>query len=68
MEKINKNTTLEKVLQVKGGEEILRKHGLPCVSCPMAAMEMKFLKLGEVCERYGIGVEEVVNELNEKMK
>lgn len=66
MPEINKNFTLDKIMKIKGAEEILRKHGLPCLSCPMAQMEMKFLKLGEVCERYGIDLDKLLEELNKK--
>ena len=33
-------TTLAKILEKKGAPEILTKHGVPCISCPMAAMEI----------------------------
>ena len=49
--RFTKETTLDKVVEVKGAEEVLAKHGVPCVSCPMAKMEMGFLRLGDVCER-----------------
>lgn len=64
MKKITKDSTLKEIMKIKGAEEILRKGGVPCVSCPMAQMELEFLKLGEVCERYGIKVEKVLGELN----
>lgn len=63
-EKITKETVLEEVLKIKGAEDVLERFGLPCLHCPMAKMEIGFLKLGEVCERYGIKAEEVVKELN----
>jgi len=63
-EKITKETTLDKIVEVKGAEEVLRKQGVPCVSCPMAAREMKFLKLGEIWRRYGIGADKLLEELN----
>lgn len=61
---ITKNTTLGKILEVKGAEEILAKFNFPCLTCPMAQMEMSSLKLGDVCERYGIELEKVLGELN----
>lgn len=60
---ITKETTLEEVLKHKGAEEILSRHNLPCLHCPMSAMEMGVLKIGEVCETYGIDSEKVLAEL-----
>ena len=61
---INKDALLEKVLEVKGAEEVLTKHNFPCVSCPMAQMEMNVLKIGEVCNMYGIPLEPLLKDLN----
>ena len=62
---ITEETTLEEVLK-QGGEEILTKHGVPCVTCPMAKMEMQFLKIGDICSRYGIDLAKLLEELNKK--
>ncbi len=62
--KITKSTKLKDVLKIRGAEEVLLKHDLPCLSCPMAAFEMEFLKLGEVAETYGIDINKLVEELN----
>jgi len=61
---INKNTTLEKILEKFGAEEILAKHGIPCIGCPMAKFEMTELKIGEVCKTYGINVKKLLKDLN----
>ncbi len=47
--KITKTTTLEKVLKIKNAEKVLSKYNLPCLTCPMAQMEMSSLKLGDIC-------------------
>lgn len=60
---ITKETTLEEVLKHKGAEEILSRYSLPCLHCPMSAMEMGVLKIGEVCETYGIDSDKVLAEL-----
>jgi ASC-1-like (ASCH) protein len=39
-EKITEKSTLKEVLTYDGLEEVLRESGFPCVSCPMAQMEM----------------------------
>lgn len=62
--KINKETTLAEVLKNKGAEEILAKYSLPCLSCPMAKFEMEKLKIGEVCEMYGVDLKNLLKELN----
>jgi len=61
---INKNTTLEKILEKSGAELILAKHGVPCIGCPMAKFEMTELKIGEVCKTYGINVKKLLKDLN----
>lgn len=62
--KITGQTTLEKIMEIKGAEEILAKHGVPCVSCPMAAMEISRLKIGEVSKMYGLELEKILKDLN----
>ncbi len=63
--KIAKNSTLKEILKIKGAEEILLKHGVPCLSCPMAAFEIENLKLEEVCKIYGLDAEKIVKEIND---
>jgi hypothetical protein len=64
--KITKDTTLAEILEILGAEEILAKHGVPCVACPYAKMEMDKLKLGEVCKMYGIKLDGLLKDLNKK--
>ena len=66
MAKITKNTTLGKALDVPGGEKILEHFNTPCVHCPMAAMEMNKLKLGEIAAMYGLDLDGLLRELNKK--
>ena len=61
--KITKNTTLDRILKVKGAEEILQKYGLPCLGCPMAQYEITHLKLGEVCRTYGLDADKILKDL-----
>ena len=65
---ISKDTMLSEIIDKAGAEEILKNHNFPCVSCPCAKMEMDQLKLGEVCEAYGVDAEKLLKELNEKLK
>lgn len=65
MVKIDEKTTIAKVLEKKGAAEILTKHQFPCLGCPMAQMEMQTLKVGQVCDMYGLEKEKLLKELNE---
>jgi len=61
---ITKDTILGDILKIKGAEEILAKYKLPCLSCPMASLEINSLKVGEVCEMYKINTSSLLKELN----
>lgn len=64
--KFTKNSSLAEILEKKGMEKILVKYNLPCLACPMASFEIESLKLGQVCETYGIDIEKLLKELNKK--
>jgi hypothetical protein len=64
--KISRVSTLEKILEKSGAEEILAKHGVPCISCPMAKFEATELKIGDVCKMYGINIVKLLKDLNSK--
>lgn len=66
--KITKETTLSEILNLPGTEKILTKYNLPCLSCPMAKFELENLKIGQVCEMYEIKTENLLKELNERVK
>jgi len=63
MVKIDKNTTLSKVLEIKGSESVLGKYGVPCLSCPFAKTEMDTLKIGQICDKYNIDANNLIKEL-----
>ena len=63
-DKISGETTLRKILDKKGGEKVLHKNGVPCMSCPMASFEIDKLKIGEVCKSYGLNLKKILQELN----
>ena len=65
-EKITKNSTLADVLSTARAEEILGKHGVPCVTCPMAAMEMEKLQIGDICQMYNVDLKALLKDLNKK--
>lgn len=62
--KITGKTTLAKIMEKKGAGDILTKHGVPCLSCPMAAVEIDKLKIGEVSKAYGLNLKEILADLN----
>ena len=64
MTKITKNTTLAKIIEKKGAAKILMENGVPCLSCPMASLEIDKLKIGEVCKMYKLDLEKILKELN----
>jgi hypothetical protein len=64
--KITKETTLAEAMDKEGAEEVMAKHELPCLSCPFAKMEMEQLKIGDICERYGIDIDGLLEDLNKK--
>lgn len=61
---ITEKTTLAKILEVKGAEEVLAMHGVPCLSCPMASFELETLEIGQVCKMYGLAEKRIIEELN----
>ncbi len=67
-DKINKNTTLKEVLESPFSEEILTKHNVPCVTCPMAKFEMEKLTLNHICQMYNIDCPKLIKELSKQVK
>lgn len=65
-EKVNvtKDTILGDILKIEGAREVLSKYKLPCLTCPMAALEMGKLKIGQVAEAYDIDLDSLLKELN----
>ena len=66
--KVDKNTKLGKIMKMKGMEKILTKYNVPCVSCPMAKMEIDSLEIGYVCKLYGLPEKEIILEINKILK
>ncbi|MDP2951601.1 MAG: hypothetical protein Q8N55_04430 [bacterium] len=62
--RITKTTTLENILEIPNVEQILSKHKVPCLTCPMAKFEMATLRIGDICKMYGIDEKELLKELN----
>lgn len=62
--KITSKTKLDKILKMKDGEEILHKNNVPCISCPMAPMEIDKLEIGQICKAYKLDLKKILKELN----
>ena len=55
---------MAEILKLPQAEKTLAKYNLPCLGCPMAKFEMENLKIGEICQMYGIDIEKLLKELN----
>jgi len=64
--KITENTTLAEVLKKPENRKILAKYNLPCLTCPFAGAEMEDLKIGKICEMYGIDINNLLKDLNKE--
>ena len=66
--KVDEHTKLGKIIKIRGMEKILTKFSVPCVSCPMAKMEIDNLEIGDVCKMYGLKKKELLLEINKTLK
>jgi hypothetical protein len=62
---IKEETKLGEILENPRATEVLMRYGLPCLSCPFAAIEMDDLTLGVVTKRYDLPLTEILRDLNE---
>jgi len=62
--KFTEKTTLAEILGFGGAEEVLAKHNVPCLSCPMVKSEMEWLTIGQICVTYGIDSAVLLKDLN----
>jgi len=63
---ITKDTTLAEAIKKPGAEALMKEHGVPCMTCPMAKFEMEQLQIGQVCQMYGIDLEKLLKDLNKE--
>jgi hypothetical protein len=64
LKKYTKDSTLSEILENPKAPEVLDKYNVPCLTCPMMAMEMEELTLGGICEKYHIDEGALLEELN----
>ena len=65
MSKITEDTTLTELLEHPEAKKILEKYNLPCLQCPFAKIEAEKLKIGQICQQYGIETKKLLKELSE---
>jgi len=61
---IKEETTLAEILEKPELEKVLEKYNLPCLSCPMASLELKTLTIGKICKIFKLDLKKVLEELN----
>jgi hypothetical protein len=61
---INEDSTLAQIVADPLAEDILHKHGVPCVTCPYAAQEMNSLTIGQVSKIYELDLPAILKNLN----
>ena len=61
---ITRDSTLAEILELPEAEKTLAQHNLPCLWCPFARFEAKDLKIGQICQAYGIEIGKLLQELN----
>ena len=66
-ERVTRQTKLAEVMEIPGAMDVLSKHRVPCLFCPMASFEMGELEIGQVAEMYGIDADALLRELNGKL-
>ena len=64
IDKITEKTTLDKIIEMPGAEEILHEFGVPCIGCGMMQFEASALKIGYICKTYGVDLKGLLKKLN----
>lgn len=64
--KVAESTTLKDIVEIEQGEDILKKHGVPYMTCPMAAQELNTLTIGEITQIYRLNLDKILKELNKR--
>ena len=64
MANFTKDSFLGEIIGEEGNAEKLAAHGVPCPTCPMAAMEMDKLTIGMISETYGLDADAIIADLN----
>jgi hypothetical protein len=62
--KITEDTTLAEILEKPEAEGVLKKNGVPCMTCPIASEEINSLQIGQVARIYSLDVTKIIKEIN----
>lgn len=62
---ITEKTTLKEIMEA-GKEDVLKKHHVPCVSCPMSPFEIDKLEIGMVAKLYQLELQPILHDLNKQ--
>lgn len=62
---ITPQTTLEEVLQHPQGKQLLEKFRFPCLTCPLARLEMDQLTLQEIARNYNLDLDGFLAAINQ---
>lgn len=68
MKKYTSKTKISEITKEEKNLKILKKHRVPCISCPFGPIEMNVLEIGHVSKIYGIDLKPLLNELNGDIK
>ncbi len=64
MKKYTSKTKISEITKEEKNLKILKKHKVPCISCPFGQIEMNVLEIGKVAKIYGIDLKKLLEELN----
>lgn len=68
MADIDRDTIMADVLKHPKAEVILEGYRIPCLHCPMAALELGSLSIGDIARAYGIDLGGLIAELRLAIK
>lgn len=64
MKKYTLKTKISEITKDQKNLQILKKHKVPCISCPFGPIEMNVLEIGRVTKIYGIDPKKLLDDLN----
>ena len=63
MKKYTSKTKVSELTKDEKSLQILKKHKVPCISCPFGPMEMNILEIGKVSKIYGIDLKKLLEDI-----
>ncbi len=65
--KITKDTTVDEAMKVPGVTDVLKQYGVSGGLASFAEAEMGKMKIGQVCQQYGVDCGKLLTELNDRI-